>query len=705
MEFDQQSPHRLVEFLTAVGRHERRTEAIRAAAELASEEFDAEVGAVVMGSELGAVFGFGASPVPVATLCAIRSGTGTADLGLSGVCHWAAASWDTGERGRLLVARVGDEFAAEERNLLFGMARGLGLALRMIGVLSRERERAEVLEVLLGIQQSISHRTPLPDILSAVSRGASSLLGGRPVSLVLDDELDSQRPIVAGADLGPSDFAAGAPVHVNGVPAGALVAGGDGTPFGDGERSLLAAFAEHASLALTDAHTVEAMREAFHDPLTGLPNRALFLDRLTHALQLATRHENPVSVLFIDLDRFKAVNDSLGHAAGDELLRGAAQRIVSCTRAADTAARFGGDEFAVLLEATDPVVDARQVAERIIAAVRRPFRIQGKVVFVGATVGIGHADNESRDADELLRNADLAMYRAKHSGRGHWIAFEPAMKQALIERTQLETDLQSALGRDELSVHYQPLVELDSGRPVAVEALLRWQHPANGRIAPAVFIPIAEETGAIVEIGRWMLGEACGRLAGWREELPGLKLHVNVSAQQLYGDGFQDHVAEALGAHRLPWEAITVEITETALMADRGETGEQLERLKRLGASIALDDFGTGPSSLRHLRELPVNLLKIDRSLVATMGESRRDGVLVQAIVVLGRAMELDVVAEGIETPDQLARLRAIGCRLGQGFGFSPPQEADAFTDYLRRAPQGFTNAKALARNVGAAPA
>ncbi len=702
---DEQSPHRLVEFLTAVGRHEHRTPAIRAAAELAAEEFDAEIGAVVIGDELGAVFGFGTSAVPARTLCAIRSGTGTADLGAAGVSHWAAASWDIGDRGRLLVARSRDEFAPEERNLLLGMARSLGLALRMIGVLSRERERTEVLEVLLGIQRSISHRAPLSDILSAVSRGASSLLGGRPVSLVLDDELDPQHPIVAGPDLGLSVSSTTAAVHVNGVPAGALVARSDGTTLDDAERRLLAAFAEHASLALTDARTVEEMREAFHDPLTGLPNRALFLDRLTHALRLAARQDTRVSVLFIDLDRFKAVNDSIGHSAGDELLRGAAQRILSCTRAADTAARFGGDEFAVLLEATDPVIDARQVAERIIAAIRRPFRIRGKVVFVGATVGIGFADSEDRHPDELLRNADLAMYRAKRSGRGHWVAFEPGMKKALTERMQLETDVQSALGRGELSIHYQPLVELDSGTPFAVEALLRWQHPADGPIDPALFMPVAEETGAIVEIGRWVLDEACGQLARWREKLPRLNLHVNVSAPQLYGDSFQDHVAEALGAHRLPWEAITIEITESTLMADRGETGAELERLKRLGASIALDNFGTGPSSLCHLRELPVNLLKIDRSLIQTTDKAHGEAGFLQAIVVLGQAMGLDVVADGIETPEQLAQLRAIGCLLGQGSGFSPPQAAGALTDYLERAPQRLVAPKAHERSAGDDPA
>ena len=680
---DQQSPQRLVEFLTAVSRHEYSDQAIRAAAELAAEEFDAEIGAVLIGDELGAVFGFGTTPIPAATLRGLRPGSGQTAMGLTEPCQWAAAAWETDEPGRLLVARFGESFAPAERNLLLWMARGLGLALRMIGVLAHERERTEVLEVLLQIQRSISRHAPLPQILSAVSRGASSLLGDLPVSLVLDDELDPQRPIIAGAELPANASTFSAPVHVDGTPAGALIAAATGAPFVDAEQRLLATFAEHASLALTDAHTVEAMQEAFHDPLTGLPNRALFLDRVHHALTLARRQDHPASVLFIDLDGFKKVNDTIGHAAGDQLLRGVARRILSCTRSADTAARFGGDEFAVLLEAIESVDEADQVADRIIAAVRRPFRIQGNVVFVGATVGIGHADGTSTDPDVLLRNADLAMYRAKHGGRGRWTTFEPSMREAMIKRTQLETDVRHALDRGELSVAYQPLFDLESRQPIAVEALLRWTHARDGFIDPTLFIPIAEQTGAIVDIGRWLLDQACQYLADWRDIVPRLTLHINVAAQQLYSDALQDHLTEALGAVRLPWQAITIEVTETTLSADRGEMPQQLERLKRLGARIALDNFGTGPSSLRRLREIPIDMLKIDPSLTRHTDRGGGDA-LVRAIVALSHAMGLKAIAEGIETAAQLSALQETGCHIGQGAQLSPLQNAQTLTDFFR---------------------
>jgi diguanylate cyclase (GGDEF)-like protein len=479
-----------------------------------------------------------------------------------------------------------------------------------------------------------------------------------------------------------ADGALAASVHINGARAGALVAMAAGG-FDDAQLGMLDAFAEHASLALTDARTVEAMEEAFHDSLTGLPNRALFLDRLQHALDVAARRETELCVLFVDLDRFKAVNDSIGHAAGDELLRAVAERLSVCTRAADTAARFGGDEFAVLLEDDGRGVQPDAVAERIIAAMRRPFDVEGKEVFIGATVGIAHARDASPGADELLRNADLAMYRAKKAGGNRAATYETAMRTALLARIELEADLRHALARDELRLVYQPVVELESGRTVGVEALARWAHPTRGMIPPLTFIPVAEEIGVIGAIGRWVLREACRQLAAWRLLAPGLVLNVNLSAVQLRDDRFAADVEQALRANDLPGQALTLEITESMLLSGDEDTAARLRRLKALGLSIAVDDFGTGYSSLSYLKQFPVDALKIDKSFVDTVARSTADSTLARTIVELGRGMRLETIAEGIETVEQLERLRMLDCELGQGYHFSVPLDGDELTAYL----------------------
>jgi diguanylate cyclase (GGDEF)-like protein len=722
----QRSAHQLVEFLTAVSAHERAEGATAAAAELAAQQFYAQVGAVVVGDALVAATGFGAAP-PAAELVGARGGGETLALTGLGTCHVAIAGWDGDRPGRLLVARLDNPFSADERNLLLGMARVLGLALRGVAALETERtlgaererrarerlallaslrERHRLLEVLLEIQRSISHRKPLPEVLSAITSGVSGLLGGCPVALVLDDPLDPERPIVAATTAGgersetelaivataaartastPStDGALAASVHINGARAGALVAMAT-AGFDDAQLGMLDAFAEHASLALTDARTVEAMEEAFHDSLTGLPNRALFLDRLQHALDVAARRQTELCVLFVDLDRFKAVNDSIGHAAGDELLSAAAERLSDCTRAADTAARFGGDEFAVLLEDDGGGVHPDAVADRIIAAMRRPFDVEGKEVFIGATVGIAHARDASLGPDELLRNADLAMYRAKKAGGNRSATYETAMRTALLARIELEADLRHALDRDELSLVYQPVVELESGRTVGVEALARWAHPTRGMIAPLTFIPVAEEIGVIGAIGRWVLREACRQLAAWRRLAPGLVLNVNLSAVQLRDDRLAGDVEQALRAHGLPGAALTLEITESMLLSGDEDTAARLRRLKALGLSIAVDDFGTGYSSLSYLKQFPVDALKIDKSFVDTVARSTADSTLARTIVELGRGMRLETIAEGIETVEQLERLRMLDCELGQGYHFSVPLDGAELTAYLEQ--------------------
>jgi diguanylate cyclase (GGDEF)-like protein len=677
--------HQLVAFLTAVSADREEAAATAVAARLAAEQLGADVGAVIVGDCLRAVTGLGAG-APTAELAALAPDADVAELPGLGLCHVAGCAWEGSRRGRLIVARREHGFTAHERNLLLGMASVLGLCLRGIAAVDIERTRQRLLEALLDIQRAISHRVALPEVLDAITEGASALLGGCAVSLVLQDALDPERPIVASAGDQASGETVAAPVHVNGVPAGELVATtADGTRFDLDQLGMLDAFAEHASLALTDARTVEAMQEAFRDSLTGLPNRALFLDRLQHALDVADRRGTELCVLFVDLDRFKAVNDSLGHAAGDELLRAAAARLSECTRAADTTARFGGDEFALLLEDDGNGLQPEVVAERIIESIRRPFPLEGKDVFIGATVGIAFADDDANDPDELLRNADLAMYRAKKEGGGRAATFAREMRIALLARIELEADLRHAVSGGELSIAYQPVVELRTGRTVAVEALARWRHPKQGPIPPLTFIPLAEEIGVIGELGRWVLAEACRQLAEWRALAPDLVLNVNLSAQQLRDDGLPAEVEAALRINGLPGSALTLEITESMLLSVAEDAAARLARLKALGLSIAVDDFGTGYSSLSYLQQFPVDALKIDKSFVDSVAASPQDSALARTIVELGRGMRLETIAEGIESLEQLERLRQLRCELGQGYHFSQPLEGPALTAYLER--------------------
>jgi diguanylate cyclase (GGDEF)-like protein len=726
--FERGSSHQLVEFLTAVSGHDQEREAIAAAAELAAEQFNAEIGAIIIDDEVGAAVGFGSDDVPNEQLRRARPGQRTIELPRLGACDVAVASWEGSEEGSVVVVRLDAPFRPEERNLLMGMARVLGLSLRHVAALQTERrlrtererqaderlvllsslrERQRLLEVLLEIQHSISHRAPLRDVLGEVTAGASALLGNCAVSLVLDDALDAVRPIVAsttsdttrGQDPAAAIAAAATPrprealdphtlvatVHVSGKSAGALVAmSGAGAPFDQSQRRMLDAFAEHASLALTDARTVEAMREAFHDPLTALPNRALFIDRLQHALDNATANGKGLAVLFIDLDRFKAVNDTLGHAAGDELLRIVAERLLKCMRSSDTTARFGGDEFAALLQ--DGAADRRaeHVAERIITAIRRPFRIGRRDVFVGATIGIAHATSDATVAHELLGNADLAMYCAKKTGGGRLATYLPEMRSALIERVELEADLQHALARAELSVEYQPILDLGTQQPIGVEALARWTHPRRGPIPPATFIPIAEETGVIRQVGRWILDESARQVTSWRQLTPELALHVNVSARQLEDDDLVAHVEQALRTSGLPGSALTLEITESVLVAGQHAVARRLQRLRELGVSIAIDDFGIGYSSLGYLQEFAIDTLKIDKSFINAIRNGSDGSSAAALILQLARTMQLRTIAEGIESADQLTALRALRCDTGQGFLFSTPLAGEAMTDYLR---------------------
>jgi diguanylate cyclase (GGDEF)-like protein/PAS domain S-box-containing protein len=411
--------------------------------------------------------------------------------------------------------------------------------------------------------------------------------------------------------------------------------------------------------------------QAFHDPLTGLANRALFTDRVEHALVVHSQEGNDVAVVFLDLDDFKAVNDTLGHPAGDTLLRAVGERLRGTLSPSHTVARLGGDEFAILVEDVLEGSAAVDVAAQLITTLQEPFDLDGREVFISASVGIAVGS----DADELLRSADVAMYRAKGAGKSQYVVYAPRMDEDVVGRLDLVSDLRRALVEEEFVVHYQPTVELATSALVGVEALLRWQHPTRGLIPPLDFIPLAEETGRIIEIGRWVLSEACRQTAKWRAELPGaekLRVSVNVSTRQVRRPGLVEDVRAALEFSGLPAEALTLEITESVLAGRREELTSILEEVTELGVELALDDFGTGYSSLSLLQHLPVNTLKVDRSFVRTVdGPERR--AFVQAIVDLAQALDLLVVAEGIEIPEQAAELLRLGCRLGQGFYFARP--------------------------------
>jgi diguanylate cyclase (GGDEF)-like protein/PAS domain S-box-containing protein len=422
--------------------------------------------------------------------------------------------------------------------------------------------------------------------------------------------------------------------------------------------------------------------QAFHDALTGLANRALFTDRVEHALVLRSEVHGDAAVLTLDLDDFKRINDSLGHGAGDMLLVEVGERLRAALEESHTVARIGGDEFAILIESASGLPAAVAVAERILAQFEIPFDLDGREAYVTASVGIAVGHN----SDELLRSADVALYRAKGSGGARYVVHGPRMDEDVSGRLELIADLRRARVEDEFVLHYQPIVDLTSGRLVTVEALARWQHPVRGLLQPADFISLAEETGRIVDIGRWVLAEACRQTAEWKAQLrPGTPLSVsaNVSTRQVRRHEIVADIKRALADSGLEPSILTVEITESVFADRREEMIDVLDEVARLGVGIALDDFGTGYSSLPLLQDLPVDTIKIDRYFVASISTGLERTAFVRAIVDLAKALDLEVVAEGIESPAHVAVLKRIGCRLGQGFHFAEPMAADELGDLM----------------------
>jgi diguanylate cyclase (GGDEF)-like protein len=429
----------------------------------------------------------------------------------------------------------------------------------------------------------------------------------------------------------------------------------------------------------------QLIREAFRDSLTGLPNRALFMDRLSHALTRAERTGSNLAVLFLDLDRFKILNDTLGSEIGDRLLVEVSHRLAACLSPEDTVARLGGDEFALLLEDTSDLSAATALAERVSAEIQRPFVVDGRDVLISASIGVALTGGGSMQPEEVLHNADLAMYQAKAEGRARYELYQPGLSVSTRERLDLQADLRAAGARQELSLRFQPVVSLANIQPLEVEALVRWDHRRRGALLPADFIGLSEETGLIVPMGQWILREACRQGRAWQTDgaMPPLIVSVNLSAGQFERDALPEEVATIVRETGLEPRRLQLEISEAVLMRDDPRMLDRLEALKAIGVRLAIDDFGTGYASLSYLKRLPVDCLKIDRSLVKGVGHETEDTAIIRAVASLARTLGITVTAEGVETREQLFQLRAVGCDQGQGYFFARPVSAERLPELL----------------------
>jgi diguanylate cyclase (GGDEF)-like protein len=438
--------------------------------------------------------------------------------------------------------------------------------------------------------------------------------------------------------------------------------------------------------------SVEIEHLAYHDALTGLPNRPLFIDRLIVSVAQASRSGQLLAVLFLDLDRFKDINDSLGHSTGDQLLKAVAERIRRCVREGDTVARFGGDEFTLLVPRVENIEDAAKIAQKIIETLKIPFEINERELFVTTSIGISIYPTDGLDAETLVRSADMAMYRAKDSGRDNYQLYAPAMNALALQRLALENMLRKALTHKELVLHYQPLVDVRTRAVIGMEALVRWEQPDLGMLLPAHFISVAELSGLIIPMGQWVLDAACRQLRTWQRKLHrNLYVSVNLSARQFQQPDLVEQVQAAVRENGIDPASLELEITESNAMANAENSIHTLRELKALGVRIAMDDFGTGYSSLNYLKRFPIDTLKLDQSFVRDINIEPSDAAIVSAAIAMAHSLKLDVVAEGVETEEQLAFLQKQGCDIIQGYFFSPPLPAENFENYLvsRRASAG----------------
>ena len=740
------STQQLTEFLAAIGSASSRAAAVRLAVERVAEAVEAEVAAILIGGRIVAQIGFPPGAAPRALLRRIAAGEDRVEIEGIGRCRTAAGRLGENEEMTVVIARAGDApISGEDRALLRGMVRVLTLSLRNLALLKRERaarrasqrqaaeigERQRLLEALNSVERMIADRAPLQEILDSIVSGTARLVGDAVVGLrLLDPDVPGVLRVVASHGLSREEFeevaegrvgvgagglalaedrvvvidgypdhpaslaplvrrgvqsAAAAPIRQDGKPVGSLVVASlvAGRTYRQTEREALVAFAEHASLAVSDAaRTSHMLHSGLHDDLTGLPNRALFSDRLDQRLVGGRRERPSAAVLFLDIDALKRINDSLGHVVGDEVLIETARRLTMAVRTEDTVARLGGDEFTVLLDAADET-EALATAARLLAAVRRPMTAGGRELSLTASIGVRVARAGRDAASDVMRGADLAMYEAKARGGAAVALFHPDLDQRAVRRLELEGELRAALAVGDFRVLYQPIVALPSGRIEGVEALVRWNRGDDALVSPAEFIPLAEETGFIVELGAWVLGEACRTVMGMQRETGvALRLSVNLSARQMLEPGLEATVAAALSASALPAKRLTLEITESVLMADTAATMHRLGSLRGLGIRVAIDDFGTGYSSLGYLRRFPLDAVKIDRSFIEDITVGTRQAALVHAIIELCRVLELETVAEGVETPEQAVRLTELGCPLAQGFYFGRPM---TMSDLSRR--------------------
>ena len=612
-------------------------------------------------------------------------------------------------------------------------------------------ERQQLAERLSRIQRKISTRAPLQEVLDAITQGAAELVHDDVAALrFVDDDDPGCMVMVSSVGIEPAtageverlpvgtgvggraivdnrlciqdaytqwegaigQFAAGglqtamaAPVHLGDRPIGSLVVATHRADrrYSQAEQDALISFAEHVSIALNDARSVRTMNEALehavhqamHDELTGLPNRACFYDRAEQALKAARRERSATAVLLFDLDRFKEINDTLGHRYGDRVLRAIGPRITPLLREADTLARLGGDEFCVLLPQVGSLDRAVEVAERVIVALEEPFEIDDMSLVVEASCGVTVAPDHGLTADLLLQRSDVAMYVAKTS-HASVVAYDDALDRNTPDRLSLLGELRTAVVRDELVLHYQPQVDLRTGQVVGVEALVRWRHPRRGLLAPDQFVPLAEETGFIHQLTSWVVDDALDQLRRWCEDpfvdiRPDFTMAVNLSTHSLLDESFAAEVSVALDRSRGRPDQLVLEITETTLMADPARSQRVLNDLARLGVRFAIDDFGTGYSSLASLKDLPVQELKIDQSFVRSMHEHSDDAVIVRSVIDLGHTLGLRTVAEGVEHDDVSAHLLALGCDRAQGFAIAPPMPPDELVRWLtnraRRSP------------------
>ena len=614
-----------------------------------------------------------------------------------------------------------DRFFAQEIEMLDAYASMAAAALDSARALEHARRDANLARVMLELSTSLSELGSVEEMAERLTRAVPAIVDCDRVLLVLtdpgaaaprvaatfgypDSEVQRISEAIGGAPSTPPDeigfrcasiesapeFEAGlmefagviasasVPIISNGECSGSIVVAvteGAARLLDDaGLEERLRGLAGQAASAMHNAYLLDQIRhQALHDALTGLPNRALILDRVENMLARARRRKEPAAALFIDLDGFKTVNDTLGHEAGDRLLQAVAARLSTTLRDGDTIGRLGGDEFVVLVEGTS--VDHRpdRAAQRILKALRAPFDLDDTSPSLTITASIGIASGDRPSASELLRDADVALYRAKESGKNRAVTFEPHMQAAVRDEARLHADLRVALERREFQLEYQPIFDLPSRTIRGVEALLRWRHRERGVVQPATFIPFLEESGLIIDVGRWVLFDACRQSAALRHIGHDLTMSVNVSARQLESDDVVNDLRSALAQYEINPSRLTIEITETTIMADPAATARRLEAIKALGVRIAIDDFGTGYSSLAYIRQFPIDVLKIDRSFVSAMAGSHESDMLVHTLLQLGKSLGLETLAEGIETEAQLDELARLECDSGQGFLLGKP--------------------------------